>query len=61
MKKHLLTGVAKGAFDEDEAQKRFDAWMSGKEGEISDKKTNLEKEKIDAEKAKTRCRKSLQC
>ena len=52
MKKHLLTGVAKGAFDEAEAQKRFDAWMSGKEGEISDKKTNLEKEKAETEKAK---------
>jgi small subunit ribosomal protein S16 len=52
MKKHLLAGVAKGAFDEEEAQKRFDTWMSGKEGEISDKKTNLEKEKAETEKAK---------
>ena len=28
MKKHLLNGVAKGAFNEEEAQKRFDKWIS---------------------------------
>ena len=57
MKKHLLTGVAKGAFDEEEAQNRFDTWMAGKEEKITDKKSNLEKEqtaelkaKLDAEK-----------
>ena len=30
MKKHLLGGVAKGAFDEAEAEKRFNAWKSNK-------------------------------
>ena len=30
MKKHLLGGVAKGAFDEAEAEKRFEAWKSNK-------------------------------
>ena len=28
MKKHLLGGVAKGAFDEAEAEKRFEAWKN---------------------------------
>lgn len=31
MKKHLLEGVKKGAFAEDEADKRFDAWLKDKE------------------------------
>lgn len=30
MKKHLLGGVAKGAFDESEAEKRFEAWRNSK-------------------------------
>ena len=29
--KHLLTGVKKGAFDEAEAQKRFEAWKKDKQ------------------------------
>ena len=52
MKKHLLIGVAKGAFDEEEAQNRFDTWMAGKEEKITDKKSNLEKEEIAESKAK---------
>ena len=31
MKKHLMGGVQKGAFDEAEAQKRFDAWKQEKQ------------------------------
>ena len=31
-KKHLLGGVAKGAFTEAEADKRFDAWLGEKAG-----------------------------
>ncbi len=31
MKKHLLDGVKKGAFDEDEADKRFETWLKDKE------------------------------
>ena len=31
MKKHLLGGVAKGAFSEAEAEKKFEAWVSEKE------------------------------
>lgn len=31
MKKHLLGGVAKGAFTEAEAEKKFEAWVAAKE------------------------------
>ncbi|MDB0027454.1 30S ribosomal protein S16, partial [Flavobacteriales bacterium] len=51
MKKHLMAGVAKGAFNEEEAEKRFTAWMDNKEGEVADKKSELEKAAIAAEKA----------
>jgi len=51
MKKHLMAGVAKGAFKEEEAEKRFTAWMENKEGQVADKKSELEKAAIAAEKA----------
>ncbi|MDA3928889.1 MAG: 30S ribosomal protein S16 [Prolixibacteraceae bacterium] len=41
MKKHLLEGVKKGAFDEAEAEKRFTAWLHGKEEKIQAKIDNL--------------------
>ena len=31
MKKHLLAGVKKGAFSEEEAEKRYNAWIENKE------------------------------
>ncbi|AKP70912.1 30S ribosomal protein S16 [Riemerella anatipestifer] len=37
-KKHLLGGVAKGAFDEAEAEKRFNAWLEEKEAKVQGKK-----------------------
>jgi small subunit ribosomal protein S16 len=43
MKKHLLEGVKKGAFDEAEALKRFEAWMTQNEAKIEAKKSGLEK------------------
>ena len=30
LKYHLLGGVIKGAFNEEEAEKRFDAWLEEK-------------------------------
>ncbi len=48
MKKHLLDGVKKGAFDEAEAEKRFDAWVEEKAGKIEGKKENLSKAKEEA-------------
>jgi small subunit ribosomal protein S16 len=47
MKKHLLEGVKKGAFDETEALKRFDAWLKVHENKIEDKKSGLEKNQDD--------------
>ncbi len=41
MKKHLLEGVKKGAFDLAEAENRFDAWVKEKENAIQAKKDGL--------------------
>jgi small subunit ribosomal protein S16 len=43
LKKHLIEGVKKGAFDEVEAEKRFNEWMMQNEEKIVSKKTRLEK------------------
>lgn len=58
-KKHLLGGVAKGAFDEAEADRRFSKWLEEKEATIQSKKDGLAKEseaqlkaRLDAEKKK---------
>src|SRR5210317_1292204 len=40
-KKHLLEGVKKGAFDEAEAEKRFQTWMKEKEAKIQAKVEKL--------------------
>ena len=47
MKKHLLEGVKKGAFDEAEATKRFEEWIKLNEAKIEAKKSNLEKSQDD--------------
>jgi small subunit ribosomal protein S16 len=47
MKKHLLEGVKKGAFDEAEATKRFDEWIRQNEAKIEAKKSTLEKSSDD--------------
>jgi small subunit ribosomal protein S16 len=41
-KKHLMGGVKKGAFDEDEAEKRLEKWLDEKERRILDKKESIE-------------------
>ncbi len=58
MKKHLIEGVKKGAFDEAEADRRFNEWLKGKDEQIELKKSGLEKlgedirkKKLEAEKA----------
>ena len=43
MKKHLMTGVAKGAFNEEEAEKRFLSWLENKQKQIENKKEELKK------------------
>jgi small subunit ribosomal protein S16 len=47
MKKHLLEGVKKGAFDEAEATKRFEEWVKTNEAKIEAKKSSLEKSQDD--------------
>jgi small subunit ribosomal protein S16 len=47
IKKHLLEGVRKGAFDEAEAMKRFGDWMKQNEAKIEAKKSGLEKSQDD--------------
>jgi len=43
IKKHLLEGVKKGAFDEAEAARRFEEWMKQNESKIDAKRSGLEK------------------
>jgi len=47
IKKHLLEGVKKGAFDEAEASKRFEEWLKLNEAKIEAKKSSLEKSQDD--------------
>ena len=47
MKKHLLDGVKKGAFDEAEALRRFEEWTKQNEAKIEAKKSSLEKSQDD--------------
>jgi len=51
MKNHLLGGVAKGAFSEEEAEKRFEAWMKERANAVQSKKDGLAKAKADAKSA----------
>ena len=48
MKHHLNAGVRKGALTEEEAEKKFQAWLSEKEQKISQKAEGLEKAKAEA-------------
>ena len=47
IKKHLLEGVKKGAFDEAEATKRFEEWVKQNEAKVEAKKSGLEKSQDD--------------
>lgn len=50
MKKHLLEGVRKGAFDEAEAEKRYAAWKTEKEQKLLAEKDSFTKEEDDEKK-----------
>ena len=41
MKKHLIEGAKKGAFDQAEVEVRFSKWLAGKEAKIQAKKDKL--------------------
>lgn len=51
MKKHLLGGVAKGAFSAEEAENRFNAWLEERTNAVQAKKEGLAKAKDDAKSA----------
>lgn len=51
-KDHLDRGVLKGAMTQEQADKKFEAWMKDKEGKIEGKKDNLSKSKEEQEKAR---------
>ena len=48
LKNHLAGGVAKGALTEEEAEKKFQAWLDEKAGKVASKEENLAKAKADA-------------
>ena len=50
--KHLRGGVKKGAFTEEEAQKRFDAWKADRQKAMDAKKANLNAKKEEDIKAR---------
>lgn len=52
MKKHLLDGVKKGAFDVAEAERRFSAWLELKDNKIKNKVSDLDASKRAENKAK---------
>jgi small subunit ribosomal protein S16 len=47
-RQHLAKGVLKGALTQEDADKRFEAWMTDKTGKIQAKKDGLVKAKTDA-------------
>ncbi|MEM9340722.1 MAG: 30S ribosomal protein S16, partial [Bacteroidota bacterium] len=51
-RKHLQIGVAKGAITQEDADKKLEAWLSGKESKIQGKVDKLTQEKEAAAKAK---------
>lgn len=52
-KKHLLGGVAKGAFSESDAEAKFNKWMGEKSGKVSAKEQKIASDKKAADKART--------
>ena len=57
--KHLRGGVKKGAFDEAEAQKKFDAWKENKQKGFEAIREKDAKAKKDAEKAEFEAEKKV--
>lgn len=48
LKNHLAGGVRKGALTEEEAEKKFEAWLQDKETKVQAKSDSVEKAKADA-------------
>jgi len=51
LKKHLQGGVAKGAFTQEEADKKWNAWKAEKDGKVASKKQSVAKANSDANAA----------
>ena len=58
-KNHLLKGVTKGALTEEQANAKFDAWMSEKAAKVAAKIEGLDKKATDAAKAKMDAEKKI--
>ncbi len=50
--KHLQGGVAKGAFDQAEAERRFEAWKKARQAKIDKDKATMASAKEEAAKAR---------
>ena len=59
LKKHLLGGVKKNAFDETEAEKRFDAWQKNKEQTVQSEKDKLKTASLADAKARLETEKAI--
>lgn len=59
MKKHLLGGVAKGAFGEAEAEAKFNAWKENKEAGLAQLRNKLAEEKKAEAKARLEVEKKM--
>lgn len=59
MKKHLLGGVAKGAFGEAEAEAKFEAWKNNKQNGLAALKAKNEEAKKAEEKARLEAEKKI--
>jgi len=60
IKNHLLKGVKKGAFSEEEAEVRFNTWLKNKENEILTKKSKVLKAFEEEEKKRFEIEKKIQ-
>eukprot|EP01093_Parvamoeba_rugata_P005727 TRINITY_DN1855_c0_g1_i2.p1 TRINITY_DN1855_c0_g1~~TRINITY_DN1855_c0_g1_i2.p1 ORF type:complete len:189 (-),score=71.28 TRINITY_DN1855_c0_g1_i2:24-590(-) len=59
LKHHLLGGVPKGAFTEEQAEEKFNTWLAEKEQAIADKVGGLDKVKADARAAALKAEKEV--
>ena len=50
LKNHLLNGVKKGALSEEDADKKFEAWIKERDSKIEKKLSSLEKEALEKKK-----------
>ncbi|KAA6341521.1 30S ribosomal protein S16 [termite gut metagenome] len=59
MKKHLLGGVAKGAFDQEEADTRFTAWQNNKQSGLATLKVKQEEARKAEDKVRLEAEKKV--